>query len=66
MKGVSPERPVYGGEMEERADDVLRIADNGHKQGLLYVTSQARASDGGLWRSWLLMLDRAGGAGGRA
>ena len=24
-----------------------------------YFWSQARASDGGLWRSWLLMLDRA-------
>lgn len=43
MEGVSQERPVYGGEMKERADDVLRSADNGHKQGVtLRFVSGAR------------------------
>lgn len=37
----------------------VHLADNGWNRGLL--SSQARASDGGLWRSWLLMFDRAAG-----
>ena len=35
------------------------LADNGWSRGFTLPGPQARASDGGLWRSWLLMLDRA-------
>lgn len=59
-EGEPPEhRPVNEGIMEERAD-VCSYAYNGQNQGGCYL-SQARASDGGLWLSWLLILDSAAG-----